>query len=241
MTAWLGAGHAAAGGVFWLLLQVPESTVWMLAASLLLALIVIYVVGLVQAVGVLAADPAVRWSFAFRAGARRGAFVVVPLVLFGLVWWLTGLAQDWLARHAGSIDAWLIVKTGITRTAALHASFSYALSFVRYAIGASIALAVMAAYVFGGWRCTVRAGWWRQAFGWKQVAILTLALAPWIWPRLQAAIEWRPRWLPPTWVELAFVGTKLVVVYLAANLFWAVVLSVVASGARARQRAITSS
>jgi len=38
ITAWLLAGHAILGGLYWLLLQVPESNAFMLAASVLVVM-----------------------------------------------------------------------------------------------------------------------------------------------------------------------------------------------------------
>ena len=120
---WLAAGHLLFGGLYWALLQVPEANVLMLATSLLLVLAMLWWLGVVEGVGLIA------WNEGLgRAGighaARRAWLIVVPLVVFGLVWMLTAHFYSWVARYGSQLDAWIILKTGWTKTAALFTTMS---------------------------------------------------------------------------------------------------------------------
>ena len=63
------------------------------------------------------------------------------------------------------------------------------------------------------------------------LAIVLLVALPW------RAIDWRPAALPPTWLEPAFVGLKLAVIYVLLNLGWGYVLR---AGAEGLTRSTTS-
>ena len=57
MFGWLASGHAIWAGLYWLLLQVPESNVLMLGTSLLLVVLLVWWMGAVEGVGILASAP----------------------------------------------------------------------------------------------------------------------------------------------------------------------------------------
>ncbi|MBE3132913.1 MAG: hypothetical protein IMZ55_05530, partial [Acidobacteria bacterium] len=143
-------------------------------------------------------------------------------------WWLTGLGFQWAAGHRGEIDAWLMARWGWTRTAWLHSAVVWLLRTVRYALGVSLAVGLVAAAVADGWRAVARAHWLRQALAPRQWMLVGLALLLFVWGPWQA-IGWRPGLVPATWVEPLFVGAKLAAIYLVMNFGWALALASVVS------------
>jgi len=228
---WLAVGHAALGVVFWVFLQVPESNVLMLAASLLLVMAMIFVLGCVEAFGVARAQSEKRLLAAAGRAARRAPLVVLPLAGFAIIFWLTGVAGNWLTGHAGEIDAWIIATTGWTRTAGLHAALGWLLAFVCFGIGISLAVSLFAALVVDGPQAAGRSAWLRRGFGWRQLVVTALAVLVGIWLPWKA-VYWRPTSLPPTWVEPAFAAAKLAVLFLIANVAWTVILWTASRSAR---------
>jgi len=222
IVAWLVAGHLLVGGLYWLLIQVPESNAWMLVASLVIALAALVMTGVIEVTAILAWTASEPMGVALKTALLRAWLGVLPLAVFGCVWWLTGAADDWLARHAGQIDAWIIAKTGWTKTAALHTSLVWVSAFVRYGIGTSLAVALLAALARQGPRGAT-SSWLRRGLAWKPLVIITAVLFVGVWLPWQA-VSWRPASLPPTWVQPAFATVKLGVLYLVGNLAWAVVL-----------------
>jgi hypothetical protein len=222
IVAWLAAGHILVGGLYWLLLQVPESNAWMLVASLLIVLAALVMTGVIEATAILAWTASEPMGVALKTALLRAWLVVLPLAVFGCVWWLTGTAQDWLTRHAGEIDAWIIAKAGWTKTAGLHTSLAWALAFVRYGVGTSLAVALLGSVSRQGLH-GVTSPWPRHGLAWKPLAIVAAVLFVGVWLPWQA-VYWRPASLPPTWVQPAFAAVKLGVLYVVGNLAWAVVL-----------------
>lgn len=220
--AWLCAGHALVGGLYWLLLQVPESTAWMLAASVAIAVLSVWLVGVIETTAVLALRSDEPMRLALTTALRRGWLVVFPLAVFGCGWWLTGAAEDWFVRHAGQIDAWIIAKAGWTKTASLHSALAWAIAFARYGVGTSLAVALLARLAASGLRGATMS-WPREGLAWRPLSLISVVLMAGIWLPWQAAY-WRPASLPPTWVQPAFAAVKLLVIYLLANLAWAVSL-----------------
>ena len=232
---WLAVGHAALCVVFWVFLQVPESNVLMLAASLLLVMAMIFVLGCVEAFGVARAQSEKGLLEAAGLAARRAPLVVLPLAGFAIIFWLTGVAGDWLAGRAGEIDAWIIATTGWTRTAWLHATLGWLLAFVCFGVGISLAVSLYAALVVDGPQAAGRTAWLRRGFGWRQLVVTALAVLVGIWLPWKA-VYWRPTSLPPTWAEPAFAAAKLAVLFLVANVAWTVVLWTAAREARRSPR-----
>ena len=118
IAAWLLVGHAVWLAIFWGLLQVPESSVWMLALSAVLALTLVVVGGRGagrRLGGVGSGAPAGGGAAAAASVTCRPRWL--PMLLFGAIWWLTGAVFDWHTGIAGQIDAWVIARTGRTDTA----------------------------------------------------------------------------------------------------------------------------
>jgi hypothetical protein len=224
VTAWLLAGHALAGALYWWLLHVPESTVWMLVLSALIVTAIVAVLAWVHGGGVLAwgTPPPTRASWAVQ-GAWNPLSLLVPSLLFLALWWVTGRALAWHVAHAGEMDAWMIARFGWTDTAALHRSIDYLLIAIRWGLGLPLALTAFAATLVSGYRALFTGGWLRDAFRLRRLvaingAFVLLVVLPW---RLA---YWRPGSLPPTSAEAVFVSVKLAAIVWLVAAGWAFML-----------------
>jgi len=220
--AWLVVGHAVVGGLYWLLLQIPESNAWMLLASALVVLAAVFLFGVVEFVAALGLTSDTPMKAAVRLGLRRWWLIIFPLVVFGCIGLIMGSVQRWLTLNAGQFDAWLMARTGWTRTAGLHASLGWLVAFVRDGVGTSLAVSLLAALASRGPR-GLSSDWVRAGLGWKRIVTVSLALLAGFWLPWQA-VYWRPASLPSSWIEPAFAAVKLGVLYFVANVAWALVL-----------------
>ena len=225
----LAVGYAVGGALFWGFLNVPESNALALMLSAVLVLLVAVTAGATTAFAAAVSLEAGRQAGARRVLASLPA-LAVGLALFACLWWLTGAAGAWWSRHAGEVDAFIISRTGVTRTGLLHTGVSWVLWFVRWVIGLSSIAALAVAAIDRGPRA-VGAGL-RLALGGVPLAAATagaLLLSQGLW----GGVYWAPRSLPANWAETLFVGTKLTVLYAVAVFTAAAVLRVYASRLRA--------
>jgi hypothetical protein len=240
ITGWLVIGHAILGGLYWLLLQIPESNVLMLTASALTAAAILVGVGLVSATG-LAWWSSSGFGAAAGTGVRRTAWGIAAVAVAGLFWFATGLITTWHAGHATEFDAWFLASFGWTDVSWFHVTFGWIQWFVRYVFGVGLALALLAAAVLGGARAVVSIRWAARAFHWQTVLITTFAMLVGFYLPWQFVVPWRPASLPPTWVQPAFAAVKLGVVFIVMNAAWAIVLRRVAAQAAATAPAVGAS
>lgn len=224
VTAWLCGGHAVAASLYWLLLQVPESNSLMLLASVAVIVLLTTVMILTETTAVRAMDAGAdgpSWREALRTPGliRRTAAFAVAAVAFGAIWWLTGKASAWWFGHAGEIDAVLMLRLGWTRTSSLHTTVRWVLLFIRHIVGLSVAVTMMKRVLD---RSVTIAGMKTLTAPVRlieiAVCLAVFVVLPWrfVW--------WRPRAIPPTWIELTFVALKLGLIYLLANAGWALIL-----------------
>jgi hypothetical protein len=224
---WLIVGHAVLGGLFWGLLQVPESNAWMLAVSALLVLLLFVVGGWVETTA------ALMWvrPSGVRERSRRalGALPVflLGLIVFGAAWWVSGWFASYAVAHRGGIDAALMARFGWTRTGWIHEALAWIAWFVRYPIGLSLALAATISGAVDGPRAVIRLRWIARALSPVRLLVVALWLLLFVWLPWQAAY-WRPRSVPTNWVEPVFVAAKLLVIYLLMNIGWSLVLRALA-------------
>jgi hypothetical protein len=222
-------GHAAAGGLFWALVNVPESNIAMLALSVLVAVLLLIVLSWAETGALLAWDQGVTLGCA----ARRGLTSVMPFLAGALVfwffWWLTARADAWHTAYAGEIDAWWMAKTESARTGWIHSGIAILLWLIRYVIGVSLAVAALSAGALRGGRALVSFAWVRRGLSLRQLGPLGLAIVVLILLPLRA-VYWRPESIPPNALEMTLVIARLAAIYVVANAGWALVLR---AGARA--------
>jgi hypothetical protein len=226
LLGWLCLGHALAAGLYVLLINVPDANIPVLLASLLLAVALVFIAGVTNVTAVVSLAQNRPLRGALWTGVRRGLpAAILALLVYAAVRFLTGAGYDWYRAHAGQVDAWWMATFDSTRTAWLHRAIAAFLFVLRDVVGLSLGVAVLCAVALGGWRGAGTTAWIGAAFSRRQlgivaVAVILFAALPW------RAIGWRPAQLPSTWLEPAFVGVKLVVAYVLANLGWGLVLTV---------------
>ncbi len=229
IAGWLAAGHALLFGLFWVLLSVPESNVAMLAASALTVLVMVFLFGWMETLGLLA------WRVDTPARELPGrAFRAAPGVwlgaaLFVAVWYLVMHAGVWWHGHQGEADAWLMLHLGWTRTGVVHEGVQWLLVFVRL-VGLSLAVSLAATVAVSGYGAVGRAQWLRGGLSPRRLLIVAAILIVFVWLPLRG-VGWRPSSVMPNWQETAFVAVKLGAIYALANIGWALVL-----GAAAKRR-----
>jgi hypothetical protein len=225
VVCWVIAGHAVLAGLYYALLNVPESSIWMLVASAMLAVAIVVGALLVQ-VGGIAVWLADRKPMRAIRGAWRHVHAAVPgMALLALSWWATARADAWHAAYRGEIDAALMARFNWAETAWVHRTWAWLLFALRNAIALSLALAWTVAGVTGGIRALARPRWILRgldprAWGSILAAELLFIVLPWHF------VFWRPESLPPTRTEAAFVAVKLAVIATATAIGWAIVLAV---------------
>ena len=223
VTAWLSGGHAVAAGLYWLLLEVPESNALMLVASVavLVLLVIVAILTETTAMAAMGETGVATWRDRLRTPGfvRRATAFIVAAAIFGAIWWLTGRASAWWLQRTGEIDAVLMLRLGWTRTSSLHASVRWALLFLRYLVGLSMALTAMKRSMDGSLTIAVLIGSITPSRLVEiAVCLVLFFLLPW------RVVWWRPRAIPPTWTEPVFVAVKLGVLYVLANFGWALIL-----------------
>jgi hypothetical protein len=221
--ACLTAGHAVAAGLFWALLNVPESNILMLALSALVVVLLVVVLGWVETTALLAWDPAVPIGRAARRGMTTLPSFVCGLMILTLVWVVTARAELWHGAHSGEIDAWWMSRTGSAKTAWIHRGCTIALWLVRYVAGVSLAVSALGAGARHGARALAATGWLLEGLAPRRLGAIGLAVAALVLVPLQM-VYWRPVRIPPSSVEAVFVTAKLLAIYLAVNVGWALVL-----------------
>ena len=172
----LALGHALVGSLFWGLLQVPESTVWMLGLSAAIVLLMVALAGFTQLMALLSWADVKPLTARLRRSLTRSPSVLIGAAIMGLLWWPTGQLAEWLAAHRGEIDGWLMLHMGWTRTAWLHSGAVWAIWLVRYGLGLSASLALVAAVAGRGYRELRSVRWVRAALAPRQVLSIICSL-----------------------------------------------------------------
>jgi hypothetical protein len=223
VVGWLFAGHAVLGGLYWLLLNVPESNVLALGTSALLVLAIVIGACLVEVTGLLWLRPDWRWRAAFARSLRvLPAFLLALLVWCAIVWIVNAIDLRYEAR-SGELDAWLIAKFNWTRTGWLHRAIPLVLTALRYVLGVSLAVSLLAVAAVDGFIGIIRLRWLVRALTPGQLVIITAIIAGLFWLPWQH-LYWRPAAVPGNTTELVFIGAKLVLIGALAHLGWALIL-----------------
>jgi hypothetical protein len=221
-TLWLLVGHAALAGVYWGLLNVPESNVAMLGVSAVLVLLLVGGAAIVEGVGLrILAARAERWS-AMRYLACVPAFIVAA-ALWLAISWAVGWVEARHTAHASEIDAWLIAHGDWTRTAWLHRTIEIVLWLLRYVVGLSLAVGVFVLCTVDGVGETLRPRRFVAGLGWKRLLIVAVAIVVFVWLPWRAAY-WRPHSLPHNLAQPLFAAARLALIALVVHVGWAIVL-----------------
>jgi hypothetical protein len=220
---WLFAGHLALGGLYWALLNVPESNVLALATSALLALVIVVGAGIVEVTGLLWLRPEWRWRAALARSLRVLPAFILALLLWCVVNWIVGAIETRYEARTGELDAWLIAKFNWTRTAWLHRLIPLLFAAVRYVIGFSLAVSLVAFAAAGRFIDVLRLRWLLRALSPGQLVIIGVAVAGLMWLPWNY-VYWRPEAIPANRAELLFIGAKLAALGLLVHLGWALVL-----------------
>jgi hypothetical protein len=207
-TLWVLMVGASAAGVYWGFLITPESTIWSLMVSAILAALALALVGLAAGGAI-----AVLWhglSAAAIGRAVRSVPGVLPAAALVMVtWWIANRAEGWFTFRSGPISAWFIARLGWDDIAWLVTAVAYAADWFRWVVAGLLALSLMAGFVGVGWRAVMQPAWMIRALHPRAVLFATvwfvlLIAVPW-----RYLVPWRPEGLPPTSAEFAFIAVKL--------------------------------
>lgn len=214
-SAWLLAGGAACAALFWTLLETPESTIFTLAASALLALL-IYVIAALTWSRVLLGW-ARDWSPVSGRTVLAGVGVCLPaLVMAALTWWLVGSALAWMDAHSGEISAWFIATLNWSDVTPALQAVRYLGDWLRVVVVPFLALSWCAELLRRGWSPVFDAGPVRHALSPLRLLTATAVAVLLLWAPLHYGLYWMPAGLPPTWVEPAVAAAKLGLMAVAA-------------------------
>ncbi len=233
LLVWLVAGHAAMAGLFWGLINVPESNVAMLALSGFAVFTLLIAGALVEGTAGAWLLPGRTFREALHAGLLSAPALVAALVLFGAFWSLGSLVDGWHEARRGQVDAWLIATFDTPDATWPHRLLDVVVFLLRAVVGLSLALALFFARLEGGWKAMLRPTWLRAGLSRDQVMLVAIAMTLFVALPWQFAY-WRPADLPLTWVQPAFAAAKLGLIFVAMNVGWLLCLLAGARNAAAR-------
>lgn len=207
VTVWLLIGATLAGGAYWGFLNTPESSVPALLLSAFLALVTLVLVAITVN------GASLLWSRGWAAGVvgpaigKVPAFLVAAIVTGGL-YWLVGRGTAWVEQNSGEINAWFIAQFGWADASAVFRTATWGGRWLQWVIAPLLGLSLLGSMVSGEWSST-RGRWLRRSLSPLRIVMATVwvgvfIVLPWIY-----LVPWRPKGLPPTSTELAFVIAKL--------------------------------
>ena len=207
-TLWVLAGSVVTAAVYWGFLITPESTIWALLTSALLAMVAIALAGLTASGAI-----AMWWLGASLAGVKRAVRAIPGVIpaaaMVWVIWWLAHRVEVWITMRSGQINAWFIARFGWDDMSWLFTTIGIAADWFRWVIAALLAMSLMAGFVAIGWRTLAQPAWLRRALRPRAIAAATiwfggLIALPWLY-----LLPWRPQNLPPTSIEFALIVAKL--------------------------------
>lgn len=231
ITLWLMAGHALAGTAALGLINTPDSNVLMLVASaaLVAAGAAALVLTSVTAARALQAGEA-PWR-GWRAACAMLPAALVALVVVGALCWLAGAAEAWWMSRAGEIDAAAIAAGDVTQTRWLHGAVRWLVAIAQWVLVPCWLAASLAWAASYGTRHVLSLKWLIAGLAPRLLLAALLAVVVLVWLPWRA-VYWRPTALAGGAFELAFTGLKLLGIYAAANLAWALTLEAAARTVR---------
>jgi hypothetical protein len=206
--AWLLAGGAITGGIYWGFLNTPESTIWTLSLSAVLVSLAVLSSGVTAngAIALLTHGPS---GAALRHAVRWLPAILPAAIVESLVWWIAGGTDTWVALRRGEISAWFIARLGWDDVSWLFTAVGWFTTWLRWVVCALLSLSLIAGIMTVGWPAVAQAAWIRRALSPRTLLFATLwfvalVLLPWMY-----LVPWRPAWVPPTTAELVFIVVKL--------------------------------
>ena len=196
----------------------------MLVLSAVIAVLLVVGAGVIQANALLQIATDRPWRERLILAAKRSGTLVVAIAVWLGVSWMCGWVDSWHEAHRGEIDAWFIAHLDWTNIAWLHRTIDWLLRFVRYVIGTSLAVALLAAGVMEGAAGVLRLRWIRAAMSPIRLVTIAAIVALFFWLPWRAA-WWRPTFLPPNAIEPAFGAAKLTVLAVVMHIGWALILA----------------
>lgn len=205
-TGWMLAGAALFAAAFWAFVNTPESTVFTLGLSFLLALAMYAVLAVTWSGAMLGWSLGWSRATAFRAlDGIPGA--VLPALLIGLCWWAVGLGLDWMTAHAGEISAWFIASLNWSDVRGPLEGVRYLGEWVRQILVPFAGLAWLG-HLLNGRRPFFGFSWLARALSPARLLGVTMIAGATIYAPLRFGLYWVPQGLPATWVEPAFAAAK---------------------------------
>ena len=205
---WILIGSAINGGLYWVFLNTPESTVWTLAASAVLAFVMMMLDGLTVTGAIAILGNGMSRSSLMRA-VRAIPSIIPASAIVLVIWWLTLRAETWVTLRNGQINAWFIAQFGWADVSWLFRSVHYLAMWLRWVVAFMLALSLMSGFVAVGARALAQAAWLRRALHpraliFASLVFIVLIALPW-----KYVVPFRPASLPATSVEMVFIAGKL--------------------------------
>jgi len=204
---WLLGGSAAAGALFWWLLNTSEATVFTLALSgvLAVALHTVAAWSLTQAVLV--------WQQVdgtpHRSGGTWWGIWLVLLVIGHLLWLGMHQGLDWVSDHEGELSAWAIAQFGVSDITVLLAGVQTVGAWLS-TVGVAFAMLCCGAAALSADRPE---GWRLQALRHALQPLRLLVMSAVVIVTTVAPQHYllyaMPQGLPATWVQPALAVAKL--------------------------------
>jgi hypothetical protein len=228
-TAWALAGAGLNAALFWAFLNTPESTIWTLGLSSLLALAMLVLTGVAVNASLIAWTTG--WSATAVARAGRGLLPFsLALAVVAVSWWLFGRAQGWVNDRSGEISAWFIATLGWSDVQPLITLAWWLCEWLRLLAVPFAALAWLARTLApapasatseassqpGGQEPSGAGPRLRRALSPLGLALATAVGVVFLWLPWTYGARWVPRGLPATWVEPAFAVVKFAAMALLA-------------------------
>jgi hypothetical protein len=214
ITSWLLAGAGLSAGAYWGFLMTSESSVPALLLSSALALLTLVLVAITMNGASLA------WWRGWSGGVWREAIARIPafviaLVVAGAIYWIVDRGTTWVSNHSGEISAWFIAQFGWADAAPVFNTVTWGGRWLQWVV-APLAGVSLIGSMLSGERTTARWRWISRALSPIRLVLATAWVAVFIAVPWTYLLPWRPKGLPPTSTEVAFVTTKLGVVALLA-------------------------
>jgi hypothetical protein len=205
---WILIGGALCSGVYWAFLNTPDSTVWTVIASAILAIVFLTLVGMTVTGAI------VMWTNGMARMALVRALRSIPSIvpaaaIVALLWWLSARVDTWVALRSGQISAWFIAELGWADVSWLFAAIRYVGLWIRWILAALLAVSLMSGVMAIGARALIQLAWLRRALRPRALLLATVWFVTFVAIPWRYFVPWRPAVLPATSVELAFIIAKL--------------------------------